>query len=207
MDIHNIISFIAASIALTIMPGPDNIYVLIESITRGYKTGITISAGLVSGIIIHTMIASTGLAVLFLNSEFGVNTIKFCGSGYMLYLAYLAYKETDKQISLNKTSESDSFDFFSLYKKGFLMNIMNPKVTFFFIAFLPQFISTDGFSVPAQMFILGFIFIMQAFIIFSLISILASKLTGGIQNQVFWIVARWVKMLILSGLSIGLLLY
>lgn len=189
------------------MPGPDNIYVLIESITRGYKTGITISAGLVSGIIIHTMIASTGLAVLFLNSEFGVNTIKFCGSGYMLYLAYLAYKETDKQISLNKTSESDSFDFFSLYKKGFLMNIMNPKVTFFFIAFLPQFISTDGFSVPAQMFILGFIFIMQAFIIFSLISILASKLTGGIQNQVFWIVARWVKMLILSGLSIGLLLY
>ena len=93
MDIELLISFLLASITLSLIPGPDNVFVLTESITKGKRNGIIISAGLASGIIVHTIVIATGLSILVQQSPYVFNGIKIFGAIYLLYLAYLAYKE------------------------------------------------------------------------------------------------------------------
>lgn len=204
MDLYNIISFLTASVLLTLMPGPDNMYVLIESITKGYKTGIAISFGLVSGIVIHTTIASTGLSFFFRNSDFAYKLIKIGGILYLLYLAYLAIKESVSHEKIITTIPENQIRFWSLFRRGFLMNVMNPKVTLFFIAFLPQFISVNGFNFSVQMIIMGLMFMIQAIIIFILISVLSGKLSAKIKNKSFWILTKWIKIGILLFIVAGL---
>jgi len=204
MDFYNIISFLTASVLLTLMPGPDNMYVLIESITKGYKTGIAISFGLVSGIVIHTTIASTGLSFFFRNSDFAFKLIKIGGILYLLYLAYLAIKESVSHEKIITSISENQIRFWSLFRRGFLMNVMNPKVTLFFIAFLPQFISVNGFNVSIQMIIMGLMFMIQAIIIFILISVLSGNLSAKIKNKSFWILTKWIKIGILLFIVAGL---
>lgn len=204
MDLYNIISFLTASVLLTLMPGPDNMYVLIESITKGYKTGIAISFGLVSGIVIHTTIASTGLSFFFRNSDFAYKLIKIGGILYLLYLAYLAIKENVSHEKIITSISENQIRFWSLFHRGFLMNVMNPKVTLFFIAFLPQFISVNGFNVSVQMIIMGLMFMIQAIIIFIGISVLSGKLSAKIKNKSFWVLTKWIKVGILLFIVAGL---
>jgi threonine/homoserine/homoserine lactone efflux protein len=206
MDVENILSFIAASVILTVMPGPDNIFVLIESITKGHKTGMAISTGLVSGILIHTLVAATGLSILLRQSDLIFTVIKFAGAAYLFFLAFKAYKENLGIGNLQQIQNIENIQFFSLFRKGFLMNVLNPKVTLFFIAFLPQFVSDPGINVGFQMIIMGLIFMCQAIVIFFLIALMAGKLADKIHNQTFRIITRLVKVVILTILGITLII-
>jgi threonine/homoserine/homoserine lactone efflux protein len=204
MDVENILSFIAASVILTVMPGPDNIFVLIESITKGHKTGMAISTGLISGILIHTIVAATGLSILLRQSDIVFTLIKFAGSAYLFYLAFKAYKENIGIDVVPQMHTAENVQFSGLFRKGFLMNVLNPKVTLFFIAFLPQFVSDPGINVGLQMIIMGLIFMGQAIVIFFLIALMAGKLADRIHNQTFRTITRLVKVVILSILGITL---
>ena len=208
MDVELIISFLLASITLSLMPGPDNVFVLTESITKGKRNGIIISAGLASGIIIHTIVIATGLSILVQQSPLVFNVIKIFGAIYLLYLVYLTYKEETTTVSIS--NQSNGLDikekWFPLYKKGFIMNVLNPKVTLFFIAFLPQFVSKDGLSFPIQIIILGILFMLQAFLVFSIIAIVAEKLRQFLNSSIFWEKVKWIKMAILILLA-GFLIF
>ncbi|MEE9361603.1 MAG: LysE family translocator [Cellulophaga sp.] len=146
------------------MPGPDNVFVLTESITKGKRNGIIISAGLASGIIIHTIVIATGLSVLVQQSPSIFNGIKIFGAIYLLYLT-----NKEEMISVNISNQSNDLEikekWFPLFKKGFIMNVLNPKVILFFIAFLPQFVNKDGLLFSVQIIILGIIFMLQAFLV------------------------------------------
>ncbi len=204
MELYLLFAFIGASFLLTIMPGPDNIFVLTESISKGRKYGVALSCGLSSGVLIHTLAAATGLSVLIQNSAIAFTVIKYLGALYLFYLAYMALVEKREPLSFN--SEKKTFKFWKLYKQGFLMNVLNPKVSLFFIAFLPQFISPDGYHITIQMCILGFIFMLQALVLFSLIAISASKMTKFLRQEKFWEITKRTKFLVLSVLGLGLLL-
>lgn len=204
MELEILISFLGASVILTLMPGPDNIFVLTESLTKGRRTGIAISLGLCSGILIHTFAAATGLSIIIQKSAIAFSIIKYLGAGYLFYLAIIAIK--DKKPVLGSISEKEVTEksFIQLMRKGFLMNVLNPKVSLFFIAFLPQFISKTGFNTTYQMVILGLVFMLQAIIIFSLISILSGKLTRYLNSTRFWKITKWSKVSILSLLGLTL---
>lgn len=206
MQIELILSFLLASILLTFMPGPDNIFVLTESITKGQKNGIAISIGLCTGVLIHTLAAATGLSIVIQQSTLAFSIIKYLGAAYLFYLAFMATKEKPMEVNLGTTSKEKNFKLFPLIRKGFLMNVLNPKVSLFFIAFLPQFISKDGINITVQMIILGLIFMVQALVIFSLISILASRLTGYVNSPKFWKITKWSKVGVLSILGLTLAL-
>jgi threonine/homoserine/homoserine lactone efflux protein len=206
MQIELILSFLLASVLLTFMPGPDNIFVLTESITKGQKNGIAISIGLCTGVLIHTLAAATGLSIVIQKSALAFSIIKYLGAAYLFYLAFMATKEKPMEVTLEKKSKEETFHLFPLIRKGFLMNVLNPKVSLFFIAFLPQFISQDGINITYQMIILGLIFMAQAFVIFSLISILASRLTEYMNSAKFWKITKWSKVGVLSILGLTLAL-
>ena len=208
MDIELLISFLLASITLSLMPGPDNVFVLTESITKGKRNGIIISAGLASGIIVHTIVIATGLSILVQQSPYVLNGIKIFGAIYLLYLAYLTYKEETSTVSIsNQTNGLEIKEkWFPLYKKGFIMNVLNPKVTLFFIAFLPQFVSKDGLPFSVQIIFLGIVFMIQAFLVFSIISIVSGKLRKFLNSSVFWKKVKWIKIAVLILLAGFLLL-
>lgn len=207
METSVLVSFIIASVLLALMPGPDNIFVLTESITKGKRNGIIIAFGLASGIVIHTLFIVSGLAIFIKNSENVFFIIKILGALYLLYLAYQSYKETPAKmlkndVTIQKTEWKK--DFFSLFKKGFLMNVLNPKVTLFFIAFLPQFVTKNGFLFEIQILILGILFMLQAFIVFSGIAILADQLGKYLTSPKFWKNVKWIKVTVLIGLALFL---
>jgi threonine/homoserine/homoserine lactone efflux protein len=206
MQIELILSFLLASVLLTFMPGPDNIFVLTESITKGQKNGIAISIGLCTGVLIHTLAAATGLSIVIQKSALAFSIIKYLGAAYLFYLAFMATKEKPMEVTLEKKSKEETFHLFPLIRKGFLMNVLNPKVSLFFIAFLPQFISQDGINITVQMIILGLIFMVQALVIFSLISILTSRLTRYVNSAKFWKITKWSKVGVLSILGLTLAL-
>ncbi len=204
MDIQIIISFITASVLLTLMPGPDNILVITESITNGKKSGTALATGLSLGCIIHTIAAATGLALIIKQSDTAFNIIKYAGAAYILYIAFKA--ATDKTKAIDSTSTGSKKSFLSLLKKGFIMNILNPKVSLFFIAFLPQFISSNGFSLAVQMLILGLIFMIQTSLIFTLFAQVSGNLNRYLNKPSFWIYTKWVKASVMVIIGILLLL-
>jgi threonine/homoserine/homoserine lactone efflux protein len=204
METGLLLSFLGASILLTFMPGPDNIFVLTESLIQGRKNGMRISLGLSLGVLVHTIAAATGLSIIIQQSAIAFSVIKYIGAFYLFYLAFRALKERKEEINTNDIKKEKEQTSLFLIRKGFLMNVLNPKVALFFIAFLPQFISKTGFSITYQMLILGLIFALQSFVIFCTISYLSGSLTKYVNNDKFWNITRWSKVVVLSGLGLAL---
>lgn len=206
MEIGLVLSFLAASIVLSLMPGPDNIFVLTESLTKGQRNGIAISFGLGLGVLVHTLAATTGLSIIVQKSAIAFSIIKYLGAIYLLYLAFQTFKEKKSELHLKSENNGKQKTLFYLVKKGFLMNILNPKVSLFFIAFLPQFLTSGGYNITLQMVILGVIFMIQAIVIFCMISILSGRLTQYVNSPRFWKFTKWGKISVLSILGITLAL-
>lgn len=204
MDISLILQFAFATLLLAASPGPDNIYVLTESVSKGWRQGVGITAGLMSGVIIHTTFVATGISLIVLNSEIAFSIIKYLGSGYLLYLAYGAYNEQPMEVVVGKQAEAEPF--MTVFKRGFIMNVLNPKVSIFFIALLPQFVSDDGVSPMFQMMVLGFVFMLVSFVIFSGIALISGRAATMVKHKSFWTTTKWIKVVLLSSLAILLAL-
>jgi len=172
-ELDTLILFITASTLLALAPGPDNIFVLTQSMIKGAKPGVFITLGLCSGLIFHTSAVALGVAAIFQTSITAFNILKFIGAAYLLYLAYMSFKSSSQ--SKVKASEDD-VSLFKLYKRGIIMNITNPKVSIFFLAFLPQFTNPVDNNVTLQIFSLGALFMLCALVVFSSIAMLAGKL-------------------------------
>ena len=196
--------FLLASIALTLSPGPDILYVLTQSISNGKKYGIATALGLVSGILVHTTLIALGVSAVIKESEIIFTVIKIFGSCYLLWIAYQVYK-APASITLN-TSAKPQKSMLALVKQGFIMNVLNPKVTLFFLAFFPGFIDGKADNVTQQIYVLGFLFMLQAFLIFATVSILADKLTGFIRhNEKFAVFLKWLQIIVFVGIAVLIL--
>lgn len=173
LDFQLLGMFSLASILLALSPGPDNLFVLTQSMAKGSKVGILITLGLCSGLVFHTLAVALGVAVIFQTSLFAFNALKIVGASYLMYLAYFAFKESGK--TELKTKEV-SLSWAKLYKRGLIMNITNPKVSIFFLAFLPHFVNPTMGNVTMQIVILCLVFMVCAFSVFSCIAFLAGRL-------------------------------
>jgi len=163
---QEILLFLISSLALTLMPGPDILFVVNQSLDKK-KNGIITSLGLCTGLIFHTMFLAFGLSVLINTNKDLMTFLKYFGTIYLLYLAYLEIKSVNK---INKSLNS------KLFLRGLYMNLINPKVLIFFIAYFPNFLFSDTIKISNQFLILGFVFILQALVVFIFVSVLANKL-------------------------------
>ncbi|WP_333803725.1 LysE family translocator [Sulfurospirillum sp.] len=173
LEIQTIAMFVTASTLLALAPGPDVLFVLTQSMTKGSRAGIVIALGLCSGLIFHTTAVALGVAVIFQTSAIAFSILKFVGAAYLLYLAFMAFKDASKS---KLESDKSPISFSALYKRGIFMNITNPKVSIFFLAFLPQFTNPSLGNVTGQIFSLGALFMLSAFVVFTLVSLLAGRL-------------------------------
>lgn len=172
MDFLSVISFLGVAIVLTLMPGPDNLFTLAQSIAKGKNAGIYTSLGLCTGLIVHITAATIGVTAIIYQSALAFTVVKYIGAAYLLFLAFKSFKEKGSSFDLKA---ENSLDYKALYKKGIIMNLLNPKLSLFFLAFFPQFIHYENGNASIQMLVYGIVFLIQAFVIFMLISIFAGK--------------------------------
>ena len=190
LSFETLITFFTASILLALAPGPDNIFVLTQSALHGKGSGLIVMLGLCTGLIAHTTAVALGVAVIFQTSAIAFSALKFIGAGYLLYLSWQAFRAP---VEKYKGESSGIVNYRKLYCRGIIMNITNPKVSIFFLAFLPQFADPANGPVAFQLLILGGFFIIATILIFSSIALLAgtigqllnrSNLTQKILNKV-----------------------
>ncbi len=203
--IPQLIPFLTASILLTLSPGPDIIYVLVQSISNGKRAGLITSLGLVSGILIHTSFVALGVSALIKESENLFFIIKLFGALYMFYLAGKIITSKSSSIELNQNGAIKE-PALKLFKTGFIMNVLNPKVTIFFLAFFPGFLWNPDGNTILQFYILGTLFIIQALIIFSMVSVLSGKISEYLKSERSAFILKWVQVLVFTGIGILILL-
>lgn len=175
IDSTTLLMFSLASFLLALAPGPDNIYVLTQGMTKSKKAAIVTTLGLCSGIIIHTAAAAFGISIIFKTSQIAFDIVKYLGTAYLLYIAYQVFIHRNDPLDLSTQNSANSLK--KLYLKGFLMNVLNPKVSIFFLAFLPQFVLYENGSVPLQMILLGLIFMLITVVVFTSIGIAGNLLS------------------------------
>ncbi|MGM0636550.1 MAG: LysE family translocator [Bacteroidota bacterium] len=196
-------SFLIASMLLTISPGPDIIYVMVQSISTSKRQGLVVALGLVSGILIHTTLVAFGVSVILKENEHILWGIKVLGAIYLLFLAYKT-ATTNTEILLANGQKSSRF--YQLFVRGFLMNVLNPKVSLFFLALLPGFIWNPTENLMTQFYSLGLIFMAQAFLIFALVAVFSDQLSKLIlQKNYSKVIFKWLQVIVFVGISVFIL--
>ncbi|MFK7833365.1 MAG: LysE family translocator [Winogradskyella sp.] len=205
MNYDILISFALATSALAISPGPDNIYVLVQSITNGKSYGMATVCGLITGCIIHTTLLAFGVSAIIKANDNIFFGIKVLGACYLIYLAYKVFKSND-QLNLDADVVPKK-SLKALFVQGFFMNVLNPKVIIFFLAFFPGFLFSDAMSSVIQFYILGGIFMLVSFIIFSAIALLAGQIkTFTVKNRNSGFVLKWLQIVVFIGIAIFILI-
>lgn len=198
------LAFFFAALVLSVAPGPDNIFVLTQSALFGAKAGVVTTLGLLSGVFFHTMAVALGVAVIFKTSALAFNLLKFCGALYLCWLAWLSFRATAQKDSLTKTSFPG---YSALYRRGVVMNVSNPKVALFFLAFLPQFCNPALGDLGLQTFYFGALFVIAAFIVFATIAVMGGKLAALFnKSQKTQIAINWLAGCVFLGLAVALAL-
>ncbi|MBB5142395.1 LysE family translocator [Desulfovibrio intestinalis] len=169
------LAFFAASLLLGIAPGPDNIFVLTQSAVYGVGAGIVTTLGLVTGLCVHTAAVALGVAAIFQSSPLAFTVLKTVGAGYLLWLAWLSFK-AGAALAVTRGDGAPFPGFAPLYRRGIVMNVTNPKVSLFFLAFLPQFCDPARGSMVMQVLSLGLLFMLATIVVFFSIALLGGRL-------------------------------
>ncbi|MFC5771201.1 LysE family translocator [Thauera sinica] len=178
------VQFIVVSIALALVPGPDNLFVLLQSAIGGSRRGVAVTLGLCTGLVVHTAAVALGVAAIFQASATAFTALKILGAAYLLYLAYGAFRAGGGTPAGGGTEGAAAErSGLALYGRGVLMNLTNPKVAIFFLAFLPQFVKADAGSVTFQIAQLGMLFILSALVVFCAIACAAGSLGGWLKRS------------------------
>lgn len=173
LSVETVATFFTASVLLALAPGPDNIFVLTQSALRGRFSGLVVVLGLCTGLIGHTLAVAVGVAVIFQASAAAFATLKYLGACYLLYLAWQALRAPAETIA---GPGHGGAAYRRLYGRGIVMNLTNPKVSVFFLAFLPQFADPGRGAMSLQLTLLGGLFILATVLVFGAIALLGGTL-------------------------------
>ena len=172
--------FIIASTVLIITPGPDVIYVLSRGVSGGRIAGVFSAIGVTSGIFVHTIAASMGLAVLLQTSTYAFWTMKIIGGIYLIYLGIQMIRNR-KDLILKK--QEGKICVKECLVQGFVSNVFNPKVALFFVAFLPQFIRPGVQNQSLYMILLGLLFALMTLIFLVFLGVFAGTISKWLYDR------------------------
>ena len=174
--------FLTTALLLALAPGPDNLFVMAQAAQHGARAGLLVTAGLCTGILFHTGAVALGLAALFAASRLAFTLLTFAGAAYLLWLAWQSFRAGGSETGDAATVPLSAG---RLYRRGVIMNLSNPKVSIFFLAFLPQFADPARGPLAPQLLLLHLLLV-------------APKLQGG-----SW--CCWCLIRLLLAAALGLL--
>jgi threonine/homoserine/homoserine lactone efflux protein len=172
--------FVVTAALLAIAPGPDVIYVLTRGIAQGRKAGFAAALGFASGCVFHTVLAAVGIAALIRSSDAAFNVVRYAGAGYLIWIGIQALRHRSS-FSIEAAGEAKGLA--TIYKQSVIGNMLNPKVTLFFLAFLPQFVNSQAGHVGWQMALLGVVFMGVTVVVFGAVAFFAGFLGDWIRRR------------------------
>ena len=203
-DMELLLLFFMTSILLGLAPGPDNLFVMAQSAQHGRKAGLLVTIGLCTGLLVHTSAVAFGLAAIFQASAVAFTVLKFVGAAYLLYLAWQAFRSS---ASDEGAALVGGVNVRRLYVRGIIMNVTNPKVSIFFLAFLPQFTDPAQGPIAPQVLLLGGLFIVATILVFGSISVLAGTMGSRFRRSaVAQKALNWIAGSIFAGLAVKLVI-
>ena len=205
-DLQHFILFALAALMLNITPGNDMLFVITRSLSYGTKAGVFAALGIGIGCFVHIFASVVGLSVLIRQSEVLFNLIRYAGAAYLIYIGVKSFMEKPATMFVDRT-EPNKDSYLKTLRQGAITNVLNPKVSLFFLAFLPQFVNNHAENITTQILFLGLWFNFSGTLVNVLIALLFSKVVARLSKfQQFW---RWQNkisgvVLILLGLQIAL---
>jgi threonine/homoserine/homoserine lactone efflux protein len=179
--IVNFETFLFAGILLNLTPGNDTIFILTKSIGQGKKAGIVSALGIGMGNIVHTTIAALGLSIVIAKSPLLFNIIKYAGAAYLFYVGIKML--LDRSQLITDSSKYNESNYLTIFRDGIVTNVLNPKVSLFFLAFLPQFIDPSATNTVLPFLLLGFTFVTTGTIWCLTLATFSSAIFAGLKNN------------------------
>jgi len=164
------LQFLVTSLIVVLIPGTGVVFTISTGITQGRRASVFAALGCTAGIVPHLLATVLGLAAVMHTSALAFQMLKLAGVAYLLYLAIVTWKDKTAFAIASTPSMSSAT---SLMVKAFLLNILNPKLTIFFLAFLPQFVEPAAVSPLGQMLVLSSVFMAMTFAVFVVYGFLA----------------------------------
>jgi threonine/homoserine/homoserine lactone efflux protein len=199
----NITLFVVASLAVIVAPGPDNIYVLTRGVAQGREVALASAWGMCSGLLFHTTFTALGLSVILARSTVAFSVVKYAGAVYLIYLGINAL--LSKEGFVPSAGEERAARLGRFFVKGVTMNLLNPKVAVFFLAFLPQFANPGTSGASLRLVVLGLVFALLSVVVFSAIALFSGFLGDRLgSNPRYATTLRWLTSCVLVGLGLRL---
>ncbi|MDD2690295.1 MAG: LysE family translocator [Simplicispira sp.] len=206
-SLETLITFFGVSLLLGLTPGPDNLFVLVQSAQRGWRAGMAVVLGLCVGLVVHTAAVALGLAAVFAASAMAFTALKWCGAAYLAYLAWQALRapaalacEAGPTAAVASGPSGRR-----MVARGAVMSLTNPKVLVFFLAFLPQFADPARGPVALQLMVLGAVFILATLLVFGAIACFTGAFGALLQRSArAQTVLNRVAGLVFLGLAVRL---
>jgi threonine/homoserine/homoserine lactone efflux protein len=169
--------FLITSLIVVLIPGTGVLYTIATGLFSGKRASFFAALGCTLGIVPALLASSLGLAAIFHTSAVAFQVVKFLGVGYLLYLAWQMWNSSSALSISEKNSKSN---YLNIVIKGFMLNILNPKLSIFFLAFIPQFIPSNVQSVLNSMLLLGAVFMLMTFVVFVIYGFLSGLFSAYI---------------------------
>jgi threonine/homoserine/homoserine lactone efflux protein len=192
-----LVVFSAAGLALIVVPGPAVLYIVAQSVDQGRRAGLASAAGVATGGTVHVVAATVGLSSLLVSSATLFEAVKLAGAAYLVYLGV-------RRLLTRVTREGAARErrpLAALYRRGIVVNVLNPKTALFFFAFLPQFVDSDRGAAWLQIALFGVLFVLLAWASDSLYALAAGSAAARLRGRAFAAVQRWVSGTVLVALG------
>lgn len=173
--------FVVAALGILVLPGPSVVYVMTRGIDQGAAAGLLAMLGLETGALVHAVAASAGLSAVLASSPTAFATVRYAGALYLLYLAYIQLRSCRQ--AAGAEARHRRLSTWRLYRDGVVVDLLNPKTSLFFLAFLPQFVDGTHASAGPRMLALGICFVLMAAVCDGAYAVLGGWLGGRVRRS------------------------
>lgn len=204
MDLSIILAFAVACVVISVVPGPDMMFIMANGIARGRAAGVVAAAGMSTGMAGHTVAAALGLGALLQAAPVALETVRIAGAVFLVYLAITTLRSA-KDVAATAPAKFGGRSLRRTYMMATLVNLSNPKVVLFYVAFLPQFVTLGGWPVPVQFLVMGAMLITIGFCVDATVGLAAGTLSAVLLRRPT--IQKWlnrVSAAIFGGLAVRL---
>ena len=202
MNLDTLLLYIMTCLVINLSPGPSILYVTTVASSRGLAAAILSVAGMSTGILIHVLAASTGLAAILASSAIAFQVMKYLGAAYLVYLGVKTLMQvpgSDERTECIKPKRLESY-----FLRGVMVDLLNPKIVLFFLALFPSFVDSSANNVFISTLTLGIIFIVIGGLVNTGIAVLVARGANYVKTSGREFVERWIPGAVLVGLGVRL---